>query len=37
MRGAAFTAILRTDQERQAAAVDTWTELFTELVHEEDR
>jgi hypothetical protein len=34
MRGAAFTSILRTDRERQQAALETWTDLFTRLIAE---
>lgn len=36
MRGAAFTAILRTDQQRQHAAIEAWARLFTRLIDEED-
>ena len=36
MRGAAFTAILRTDHQRQDAAVETWTDLFTRLIIDEE-
>lgn len=36
MRGAAFTAILRTDQQRQDATVETWTDVFTRLITEEE-
>ncbi len=35
MRGAAFTAILRTDPQRQYAAVETWVEVFRNLIGEE--
>lgn len=36
MRGAAFTAILRTDPQRQHAVVDTWTDLFGRLIADEE-
>jgi AcrR family transcriptional regulator len=35
MRGAAFTAILRTDESRQQSAVETWAELFEAFIDEE--
>jgi AcrR family transcriptional regulator len=35
MRGAAFTAILRSDVARQQSAVETWAQLFETLIDEE--
>lgn len=34
MRGAAFTAILRSNDERQREAIDTWSLVFTGLIEE---